>query len=163
LQSIVDQLSVNELLQTRADLGRLGGLFKRWITENEKTKPSLGSKSGIFKFEYTLIDCASKESIPPYISLLNKFSIPYIVVYDKDHQQDKLQPARDVADRSSQKIEDTINNSFGKSVIFINDIEEELGIVAGNASKPYIALQEISQEEFAICTSLSEKITTIYE
>jgi hypothetical protein len=45
LQSIVDQLSVNELLQTRADLGRLGGLFKRWITENEKTKPSLGSKS----------------------------------------------------------------------------------------------------------------------
>ena len=45
LQSMVDQLAVNELLQTRADLGRLGGLFKRWMTENEKTKPSLGSRA----------------------------------------------------------------------------------------------------------------------
>jgi len=45
LQSMVDQLSVNELLQTRADLGRLGGLFKRWLTKNEKTKPSLGSRA----------------------------------------------------------------------------------------------------------------------
>ena len=130
----------------------------------EKTViPYLADKMRIFKFEYTLIDCASKESIPPYISLLNKFSIPYVVVYDKDHQQDKLQPARDVADRSSQKIEDTINNSFGKSVIFINDIEEELGMLAGNASKPYIALQKISQEAFTISSSLNDKIITIYE
>ena len=45
LQSMVDQLSVNELLQTRADLGRLGGLFKSWMTENKKTKPSLGSRA----------------------------------------------------------------------------------------------------------------------
>jgi hypothetical protein len=45
LQSMVDQLSVNELLQTRADLGRQGGLFKKWLTVNEKTKPSLGSRS----------------------------------------------------------------------------------------------------------------------
>jgi len=45
LQSMVDQLAVNEMLQTRADIGRLGGLFKRWLAENEKTKPSLGSRS----------------------------------------------------------------------------------------------------------------------
>ena len=45
LQSMVDQLAVNELIQTRADLGRLGGLFKKWLTENEKTRVALGSRS----------------------------------------------------------------------------------------------------------------------
>ncbi|RRS29939.1 MAG: hypothetical protein P794_09455 [Epsilonproteobacteria bacterium (ex Lamellibrachia satsuma)] len=45
LQSMVDQLAVNELIQMRADLGRLGGLFKKWLTENEKTRVALGSRS----------------------------------------------------------------------------------------------------------------------
>jgi uncharacterized protein (DUF1778 family) len=45
LQSMVDQLAVNELLQAKADLGRLGGLFKKWLREHEKIKPSLGSRS----------------------------------------------------------------------------------------------------------------------
>ena len=45
LQSMMDQLAVNELIQTKADIGRLGGLFKKWLREHEKTKPSLGSRS----------------------------------------------------------------------------------------------------------------------
>jgi hypothetical protein len=45
IQSMVDQLAVNELIKARSDLGRLGGLFKKWLTEHEKTKPSLGSRS----------------------------------------------------------------------------------------------------------------------
>ena len=45
LQSMVDQLAVDELIKARSDLGRLGGLFKKWLTEHEKTKPSLGSRS----------------------------------------------------------------------------------------------------------------------
>jgi len=45
LQSMVDQLAVNELLQARADLGRLGGLFKKWLVDNDKKKPSLSSIS----------------------------------------------------------------------------------------------------------------------
>ena len=44
LQSMVDQLAVDELIKARADLGRLGGLFKKWLAEHEKTKPSLGSR-----------------------------------------------------------------------------------------------------------------------
>lgn len=130
----------------------------------EKTViPYLANKLGIFKFEYTLIDCGSKDSIPPYISLLNKFSIPYVVVYDKDHQQHKEQPAKNVADRSSQKIEDVIDTAFGKSIVLINDIEEELEMQNGNASKPYIALQEISKEEFEITEVFSNKLRGIYE
>ena len=45
LQSMVDQLAVNELLQVRAGSGRVGGLFKKWLSENEKIKPPLGSRS----------------------------------------------------------------------------------------------------------------------
>ncbi len=28
-----------------ADLGKLGGLLKKWMTKNEKTKPSLGNRA----------------------------------------------------------------------------------------------------------------------
>ncbi len=45
LQSMVDQLAVNELLQTRSDLGRLGGLFKKWLSDQEDRAGSLGSRS----------------------------------------------------------------------------------------------------------------------
>ena len=48
--------------------------------------PLLAKQLGIFKYEYTLIDCGSKTAIPLYVKLLNKFSITYNTVYDKDHQ-----------------------------------------------------------------------------
>ncbi len=45
LKSMVDQLAVNELLQTRADLGRVGGLFKKWLVAQEGRTGTLGSRS----------------------------------------------------------------------------------------------------------------------
>jgi len=45
LKSMVDQLAVNELLQTRADLGRVGGLFKKWLVAQEGGTGTLGSRS----------------------------------------------------------------------------------------------------------------------
>jgi len=35
LKSLVDQYAVDQLLQARGDLGRLGGLFKLWLTKNQ--------------------------------------------------------------------------------------------------------------------------------
>lgn len=129
----------------------------------EKTViPFLAKKLNIFKFEYTLIDCGSKNSIAQYISLLNKFLIPYIAVYDKDHQISKLPDAIDIADRESLKIENTINSILGKSVIFDNDIEEELQLPSGTSSKPYVALQEISSDTFIISSALEAKVRKIY-
>lgn len=131
-------------------------------TTEKSIIPFIAKKLGIFKFEYTLIDCASKTKIPYYISLLNKFKIPYIAVYDKDHQSIKSPSAKDMADRDTAKIEDIIDCSMGKSVIFINDIEEELGMTAGISSKPFIALKEISKEEFTIPAVLETKIKEIF-
>jgi hypothetical protein len=47
LTSRVDQYAVDQLLQAKADLGRLGGLFKLWLTKNEDFKESakLGNRS----------------------------------------------------------------------------------------------------------------------
>jgi len=130
----------------------------------EKTiVPFLAKKLNVFKFEYTVIDCGSKDSIHYYIKLLNKFSIPYTSVYDKDHQTSKGKDGINSANTSSRAIENEIDSNIGNSVIFINDIEEELGMTAGKSSKPYIALQEVSKEGFQISAPLADKIRNIYE
>jgi len=125
--------------------------------------PLLAKQLGIFKYEVTLIDCGSKTAIPLYTKLLNNFSIPYVTVYDKDHQSQKSQQAIDAANRDTASIEDVIHVDLGKSVVFINDIEEELGLPDGNKSKPYIALTHVSKEEFSIPRQLEAKIREIYE
>lgn len=130
----------------------------------EKTVfPLLAKKLGVFKYEYTLIDCGSKDNIPLYARLLNTFSIPYIAVYDRDHQPHKGVDARASADTSTQKIEDEINNEIGSSVVLINDIEEELGLPNGGSSKPYLALNHISLDGFIISESMINKIRLIFD
>lgn len=45
LISRVDQYALDTLVKASADLGRLGGLFKLWLTQNSETKPSLGNRT----------------------------------------------------------------------------------------------------------------------
>ena len=45
LKSMVDQLAVDELIQTRADLGRVGGLFKKWLSEQEGKSGKIGNRN----------------------------------------------------------------------------------------------------------------------
>ncbi|NLO17390.1 MAG: DNA transfer protein [Arcobacter butzleri] len=41
IKCIIDQLAIRSLLNTAGDLGRLGGLFKHWLTQNEDSKINL--------------------------------------------------------------------------------------------------------------------------
>jgi CRISPR-associated exonuclease Cas4 len=126
--------------------------------------PHLAKATGHFNFEYTVIECGGKDSIKLYIKLLNSFRIPYVAVYDQDHQAYKDVNARNRADISSAGIEAVINAGFGKSVILVNDIEEEIGITERNdKAKPYLALTQIARPEFTLSAGLAEKIATIYE
>ncbi len=130
----------------------------------EKTVlPLLAKEVNVFRYDYTLIDCGSKDNIPLYVRLLNKFSIPYIAVYDKDHQGHKGEDAIASADKSTQKIEDEIDENFGLSVVLENDIEEELGLPPGGSSKPYIALSHITSGEFEISDTMLQKVQKIYD
>lgn len=124
--------------------------------------PLLAKQLGVFKYDYTLIDCGSKNSIPLYLRLLNKFSVPYVAVYDKDHQSHKNQQAIESADRDSSIIEAGIDAAIGNSVVLINDIEEEIGMVAGDKNKPYAALMHVDSPAFTISIDFSEKIKAMY-
>lgn len=130
----------------------------------EKTVfPVLAKQIGIFRYDYTLIDCGSKDNIPLYVKLLNKFKIPYLAVYDRDHQQDKDANAIASADTSTQKIEDVIDPNVGASIVLVNDIEEELGLPKGGSSKPYIALSYITSAGFSMSEEMKKKIILTYD
>lgn len=126
--------------------------------------PYLAEKINKFNFDYTVIDCGSKTAIPIYINLLNKFSIPYTVVYDKDHQAYKNPDQINAADRDTNLIIQAIDNNLGNSVVFENDIEEELGIIEkSNKNKPYFALTKVEDPNFNLTSRLSNKIEQIYD
>ena len=129
----------------------------------EKTVfPLLAKKIGVFRYDYTLIDCGSKDNIPLYVKLLNKFKIPYLAVYDRDHQQGKGVDAIASANTSTQKIEDVIDPAVGTSLVLVNDIEEELGLPKGGSSKPYIALNHITSQGFTLSEGMKQKISLAY-
>ncbi len=45
LKSVVDQRALSELIKCRADLGRIGGLFKMWLVAEKETKLKLGQRT----------------------------------------------------------------------------------------------------------------------
>lgn len=116
-----------------------------------------------FKYDYTLVDCGAKDNLPLYIQLLNHFNLPYIAVYDRDHQAGKGVDAIASADQSSARIEAAVDARFGSTVVLENDIEEEIGIVdGGHKNKPYIALEHMSAEGYTYPDPLKAKIIAIY-
>jgi len=126
--------------------------------------PFLAKSLSIFRNDYTLIDCGSKDNMPLYLKLLNGFKVNYIVVYDRDHQAHKGADAIECADTSSSNIEDAINSDYGKSIVFVNDIEEEIGLADSSVkNKPYVALNKVSAADYSIPESLRIKIEKIYE
>lgn len=148
------------------DRGELFFAEKVILVEGQTDKvilPALADKLGVFKHSYTIIDCGSKQNIPLYIKLMNKFKIPYVSVYDKDHQENKSEQAIGAADSATKAILDEINNELGLSVELVNDIEQELGYDCGKSGKPFQALKYIKSSEFDISESFAEKIRVIYK
>jgi len=148
------------------DRGELFFARKVILTEGPTDKtilPLLANKLGVFRHNYTVIDCGSKNTIPSYLQLLNRFKIPYTVVYDKDHQVGKSPDAVASADIASARIEKELDSTLGNSLILENDIEEEIGIKdSSNKNKPYMALAHVQQEGFSMSESLKNKVLSIY-
>ena len=118
--------------------------------------PFLAEQLGVFRHDYTLIDCGSKHSIQHYLCLLNKFKIPYVAIYDKDNPDCKKQASE------TKKIEDNVCSTLGRTIAFENKIEDEIGITNGKRSKPFNALKHISSSEFSMSENLKEKIRSAY-
>lgn len=125
--------------------------------------PLLAHQLGVFRHGYTVIDCGSKDSMPSYLQLLNRFRIPYVAVYDRDHQAWKPTDAIECADKASARVEEHLDSALGKSVILENDIEEEISISErSKKSKPYFALAHVESRGFAMPGSLKAKVESIY-
>ena len=86
-----------------------------------------------------------------------------MAVYDKDHQTSKTPDGVASANKSSANIEAAIDQGTGASIVLVNDIEEEVGIVSGEKSKPYVALTHIASPGFKTSDGLSAKVKSMYQ
>lgn len=148
------------------DRGELFFAKKVILLEGQTDKtilPLLAQKLGVFRFDYTLIDCGSKDAIPAYVKLLNKFSLKYLVVYDIDNQSDKSEEQKKEANSKSKLIEEAVDKALGTSVKFENDIEEELGMKEKPKSKkPYRVLKFTTDKAFKVDSQLEKKVIQIF-
>jgi predicted ATP-dependent endonuclease of OLD family len=165
--SLDDRRKLNLIYWINPERSELFFAKKIILVEGQTDKtiiPYLAKKLSIFKNEYTIIDCGSKDNMPLYIKLLNGFKLRYVVVYDRDHQAHKNEQAINSANISTTNIEDALDENYGNSIVLINDIEEEIGIVNGSSkNKPYIALNLVSNNEYEIPIQIREKTINIYQ
>lgn len=148
------------------DRGELFFASKVLLVEGATDKtviPLIAKNLGVFRYDYTVIDCGSKSNIPYYIRLLNKFGIPYVAVYDRDHQAGKAPDALASANIATAGIENEIDAGLGRAVVLENDIEEELGMAAGSKNKPYAALNHVTDDSFVLSPALEGKIRNVYD
>lgn len=124
--------------------------------------PYLAKSHNLFSYDISLVECGSKTAMAPYIKLLNKFSIPYTVVYDKDLHESKNEKALQSARIATSRIESAINPELGQSIVLENDIEEELNLPKSGGTKPFSALNHIKTETFNLSPTLKAKIENVY-
>ncbi|MFK4785728.1 ATP-dependent nuclease [Fusobacterium sp. MFO224] len=126
----------------------------------------LAKKLNIFKYDYSIIECGSKSTIPQFILLLNNFRIPYVAVFDRDHHHWRTFEEKEISKLKNKTILSLIDNKIGKAVAFNNDIEEEIASIERDKlsfrNKPFNALKSVSEENYILPSSLEKKIKKIY-
>ncbi|MFR8989942.1 MAG: ATP-dependent nuclease [Fusobacterium sp.] len=140
------------------------------LVEGQTDKIVLGylaKKLGIYKYNYSILECGSKSIIPQFIKLLNAFKIPYIAIYDKDNHYWRTDIEIENSNDKNRSIQRAINFKFGDFIEFENDIEEELYNEKRERknykNKPFYALKTVSEDDYIIPARLKEKIEKIYK
>lgn len=128
---------------------------------------ALSKKLGIYRYNYSIIECGSKSIIPQFIKVLNAFKIPYVAVFDKDNHIWRNEIELENSNRKNREIERIVKKDLGKSIAFENDIEEEIYSAKRDRknykNKPYYALQTILDKSYVMPKRLKEKIESIYD
>ncbi|UUV17086.1 AAA family ATPase [Fusobacteria bacterium ZRK30] len=152
------------------DRGELFFAKKVILVEGQTDKiiiPFLAKKLGVYKYEYSIVECGSKSSIPQFIRLLNQYKIPYVAVYDKDEHLWRDEETRLVSRRQNKGIRRLISKKIGEIVEFTNDIEEELEgkdrVKKNYRHKPFTAIKNISNNSYIVPDELKKKILKIYK
>lgn len=151
------------------DRGELFFAKKVILVEGQTDKIVLGYLSkrlGIYKYDYSILECGSKSLIPQFIKLLNVFKIPYVAVYDKDNHFWRTPEEIENSKQKNKTIKNSVNKEIGTWVEFENDIEEE--IYQENRerknykNKPFYALKTVTDSKYVIPKRLEIKIRKIF-
>jgi putative ATP-dependent endonuclease of OLD family len=98
---------------------------------------------------------------------LNQYKIPYVAVYDRDEHLWRDEENKIKSRHDNRQLKQLINKNIGEVVEFRNDIEEELeGKDRGKKNyknKPFIAIKNISRDDYIVSDSLKRKILKIYK
>ena len=139
------------------------------LVEGQTDKIVLGylsKKLGIYKYDYSILECGSKSIIPQFIKLLNAFKLPYVAIYDKDNHFWRTELEIENSNLKNHSIQKSINYDFGDFIEFDNDIEEELYSEKRERknykNKPFNALKTVSEENYIIPAQLEKKIRKIF-
>ena len=126
----------------------------------------LGKLLKVFKYDYSIIECGSKSTIPQFIMLLNLFKIPYVVIYDKDNHNWRTKEEIFNSKQKNKMIRSLVKENLGFCIECENDMEEEIYDIKNERSsyknKPFNALKYISNENYVVPERLKEKIKKIY-
>lgn len=151
------------------DRGELFFAKKVILVEGQTDKIAisyLAKRLKMYKYNYSIIECGSKSTIPQFIRVLNAFKIPYIAVYDKDNHHWRNEKELENSNLKNQEIQRSINKNIGEYLEFENDIEEEIYNEKRDRknykNKPYYALNTISSKEYIVPKRLYRKIERIY-
>ena len=127
----------------------------------------LAKNLGIYNYNYSIIECGSKSSIPQFIRLLNAFHIPYVAVYDKDNHYWRNETELENSTLKNKTIQKLVSKNLGTWVEFENDIEEEIYNESRDKknykNKPFYALETVIKSGYVLPEKLKEKIIKIFE
>lgn len=138
--------------------------------------PATARRIGCFDHRVSVIDCGSKFNLILYMTVLNAFKIPYLVIHDEDpvdpelevggsrHAPEKLRDAKKVYEENNN-IKRTVDSDFGKIEIIKPEFENLLGIsktYAEKVGKPYAAIEIVEDETKVILDELCRLVKEAY-
>ena len=127
----------------------------------------LAKNLGIYNYNYSIIECGSKSSIPQFIRLLNAFHIPYVAVYDKDNHYWRNEIELENSTLKNKIIQKLVWKKLGEWVEFENDIQEEIYDESRDKknykNKPFYALETVINPKYIVPKRLEEKVRKIFE
>jgi CRISPR-associated exonuclease Cas4 len=119
--------------------------------------PALARRLGCFDHRVSVIDCGGKNNLILYMTVLNAFSIPYLVLHDED--------AGPEAEKENESIRKNLG-SLGQVRVFEPNFDVALGVSqsdAGRLGKPYAAISLISDESWTVPEPIAEIVRCAYD
>jgi len=152
---------------------------KAILTEGATEKavlPLIARRIGIFDHSVSIIDCGSKFNLTLFITVLNAFRIPYLVIYDEDPIDPELMPGGSKHDpekcreakhryEENERIREICDPEIGILKETPGEFENILGISKNQIEKlgkPFAAVQKYSTESETIPEALVELVSEVY-